>query len=310
MALDKDVSLARLVASQHGVFTGRHASDRTFTRNEIAYRAAAGLWERLYDDVFRLTGVPPTWEGDVLAACWAGGFRAVASRRSAAALHGLPGGSRDLVEITCPRWRRARHDRLVVHETKVLDPFDMTLVGVIPVTTVTRTLLDLGAVCSPRLVELAVESALRRRLTTMPQLRATLARLGRSGRNGAGTLRSLVDARDIGSRPTESEMETLLLQALRAHGLPEPVRQHEVFWGSSFVARVDAAYPAARVAIEYDSDQFHTGRVATAADSARRHRLIAAGYLPITVVHEDLRRGGATACAAIAAALRARRRTA
>ena len=31
----------------------------------------------------------------------------------------------DLVEITCPRWRRARHDGLIAHETKALSPIDL-----------------------------------------------------------------------------------------------------------------------------------------------------------------------------------------
>ncbi len=94
-------------------------------------------------------------------------------------------------------------------------------------------------------------------------------------------------------------METRLLQALRAHGLPAPVVQHEVWQGAAFVARVDAAYPDAKIAIEYDSDEFHSGRGATRRDRDRRHRLIAAGWLPVDVGPADLRVGRDVACAAI-----------
>ena len=31
-----------------------------------------------------------------------------------------------MVEVTCPRWRRARHDGIEVHETKGLSPRDCT----------------------------------------------------------------------------------------------------------------------------------------------------------------------------------------
>jgi hypothetical protein len=55
-------------------------------------------------------------------------------------------------EITCPRWRRARHDGLVVHETKAFDPVDAMVIDGIPVTTPQRTLLDLGAVSHESIV--------------------------------------------------------------------------------------------------------------------------------------------------------------
>jgi hypothetical protein len=107
--------------------------------------------------------------------------------------------------------------------------------------------------------------------------------------------------------PTESEMETLLLQALRTHGLPAPIPQHEVWQGSLCLGRVDAAYPDEKIAIEYDSDEFHTGRAATKHDRARRHELIAASWLPIDVGPTDLRNGGTLTRAAIAQALRDRK---
>ena len=54
-------------------------------------------------------------------------------------------------------------------------------------------------------------------------------------------------------------METLMLEVLRRHGLPAPVPQYEVWDQGRFVARVDAAYPEARLAIEYQSYQEHVG---------------------------------------------------
>lgn len=304
--MDADTVLAEHAAEHHGVFRGRHALMAGLSKRRIAQRIADQRWRKLYRDVYRVNGAPPTWEGDLLGACWAGGFRAVASHRSAAELHGLPGRRRDFVEITCPRWRRAQHGGVIVHETVAMDPMDLTVVNGIAVTTPARTLFDLGGVYRIRMVELALENSLRRGLTTEDELRATVKRLSRSGRPGGPTLRTLLDARDPGRRPTESEMESRLLQALRAHGLPEPVVQYEIWQGTAFVGRVDAAYPDAKIAIEYDSDEFHTGRTATRRDRARRHRLITAGWLPVDVGPVDLRQGGTSACAAIAQALRER----
>jgi hypothetical protein len=79
-----------------------------------------------------------------------------------------------------------------------------------------------------------------------------------------------------------------------------------VWAGSAFLGRVDAAYPDARIALEYDSDEFHTGRIAVRRDRARRQTLIAASWLPIEVGAGDLREGGPLLCAAVRQALRDR----
>jgi hypothetical protein len=305
--MDADAVLAAHAERHHAVFRTLHAGFAGLTARQIQVRIADRRWQELYRDVFRISGAPLTWKGELLAACWAGGFRALASHRAAAKLHGLPGGRDDVLEITCPHWRRARHRGLLVHETRALAAPDMTMVDGIPVTTVDRTLFDLaGLFGSRRVVELALENALRRELVTLDQLDGTVRRLSRRGRRGGPALRGLLEAREPTRRPTESEMETLLVQTIRAHGLPEPVVQYEVWSGAAFVARVDAAYPEARVAIEYDSDAFHTGRTAVSRDRQRRHRLVAAGWITIDVGAEDLSRGGALACAAIAEALRRR----
>jgi very-short-patch-repair endonuclease len=102
----------------------------------------------------------------------------------------------------------------------------------------------------------------------------------------------------------ESEAETLLLQVLRVNGLPRPVLQYAIFDGSTFVARVDAAYPAMKIAIEYDSYEHHTGRLALVRDSARRNRLVSLGWAPITATAVDLKNGGSVLAAAIRATAR------
>jgi very-short-patch-repair endonuclease len=308
--MSTDAEVALLAEKHHGVFTFAHALGAGMTRHQVRRRVGDGRWLVFHQGVYRIAGTEATWRARLLAACWAGGTRAVVSGRSAAALHRLPGGRPDIVEITCPRWRRARHEGLVVHESKALDPIDVTEVDGIPVTTVARTLFDLGGRyprhLAVRMVEMALEHALRMQMVTIAELEQTVRRLSRRGRPGGPVLRQLLEARSDRRRPTESVMETKLLQALRARGLPEPVPQFEVRVGDAFVARVDLAYPDARIAVEYDSDEFHTGRDATARDRSRRHALIAAGWLPIDVGPADVRRGAVTAAAAIADALRRR----
>ena len=285
--------------AHHAVFTLEHSRGFGVTDREREHRLQTGQWTVLHEDVYRVAGAPETWKGQLLAACWAGGFRAVASHRSAAALYGLAGARRFVAEITCPRWRRARHEGIEVHETKALDARDITVVENIPVTTAERTLFDLGAVCSPLVVLMAFDKARRTGLVTYESTQATLRRLAKPGRPGVRTLRLILAWRDPAQAPPESEMETLMLDVIRRHGLPAPVPQFEIYENGRFVARVDAAYPEARIAIEYQSYQEHDEPRPIVRDSRRRNRIKRARWSVIDVTHPELRDGGEDFCGAI-----------
>src|SRR6266498_1219224 len=204
MDVSADGRLLSFAADHNGIFRGAHARACGLSEKQITSRIALGLWRRVYDDVYIAAGAPLTWKGALLAACWAGGFRSAASHRSAAALWQLAGGRQSIVEVTCPRWRRAQHDGLVVHETKALEAVDIVAVEGIPVTTPERTLLDLGAVCHESVVEMALDAAEHRNLVTRASVQATLDRLGQRGRNGVGTLRRLLAAQEPKRRSPES----------------------------------------------------------------------------------------------------------
>lgn len=305
MTIDRE--LASLAEHQHAVFDVPLLDHLGFSPDQRRSRVERGLWIPMFRGVYRLAGAPVTWMSTLCAAVLAGRPPAAAAMRSAASLWAIDGGDRRLQELMCPRWRRERSPTLIVHETKDLDERDLTVVHGIRVTTVERTLLDLGAVRHPLTVERALETALREELTTLPELRSTLRRRGKRGRNGAGVLRNLLDQRDPDRRLTESTMEMRLLQVLRAHGLPEPVTQFEIRDGGRFVARVDAAYPDLRIALEYESFAWHSAREAIVKDNARRNAVVGAGWAPIAVTWADLKSGGQHVCDEI---LRARHRAA
>ncbi len=292
--------LSALAARQHGVFTLEHARLLEIREPGLAHLVDIGTIDRVHHGVLRFRAAPGSWRGDLLAACWAGGFRAVASHRSAAALWGLAGGRRQIAEITCPRWRRAQHEGIVVHESCALDPSDLTIVDEIPVTGPEFTLLGIAAVCSPSALEMALDRAENQRLVTPTSVRSMLARLARPGRPGIRALRALLDSRCPEGGVPESERETMLRQAFRAYGLPDPVMQHEIWHAGVRVGRVDAAYPEAHIAIEYDSYEHHGGRLALVKDSDRRTRLLACGWSPFTATDVELRAGCPILCSAIA----------
>jgi very-short-patch-repair endonuclease len=305
MLTSADQRLFAYAASRDSVFDLAGAKAAGLTEDQIRHRAA-GFWVRVHDGVFRAPGATPTWRGGLRAAVLAGGEGAAASHRSAAALDELPGGRCDLIEISCRRWDRAKRPGILVHESRRLDARDLREIDGIVVTTTERTILDLASIRPyADFLERVIQAARRKDLVTYESTRAMFDRHARRGLRGVAALRVALDRWEVESRPTESDPETLLLQALRAHGLPEPVVQLEIRdERGALIARVDAAYPHARIAIEYDSKQEHSNEFQLAKDAQRRNALASIGYVTLAARWVDLQRGGQIFCAHLDAALR------
>ena len=87
---------------------------------------------------------------------------------------------------------------------------------------------------------------------------------------------NLINQAEAHGRPTESAFEARVARYLQ--GIDGLVRQHQIFdLTGAFVARVDFAVPAARLAIEAHSRQFHFWPGAVSRDepesTARGNRL-------------------------------------
>ncbi len=290
-----DRRIAAIAEAQHGVFSLEQLHDLGFTRAQRDARLRSGRWTAPYERVYRIAGAPLSWRGHLLVSCWVAHGLAVASHRSAAALWDLPGGRTDIVEITCRRWKRAKADGLVVHETDLLDDCDLRSVDGIPTASVEQTLLGLAAVVDDSTVEMAIDRSLHRKLTTVVDLRKFVDEKGKRGRNGVGVLRRFVRGLDPQEGVPESPMETKLKQLLRRHGFPMPAFQYEIWHNGRFIARVDAAYPEHRIALEYDSYEHHAGRLAIDRDSERRARIQRADWEPIVFTAAAMRSNGGEA---------------
>jgi very-short-patch-repair endonuclease len=165
-------------------------------------------------------------------------------------------------------------------------PDEITALGRIPVTSVCRTLLDLGAVSGRAALEAALTDALRQGLTTVHKLERYLGRIGGKGRRGANVLRSILHVLEDGS--VESILELRLLSLLRRHRLPEPLAQFNIRRNSVLVARVDFAYPYIKLALETDGYRYHKGFDAWRRDLERRNALTALGWHVIHITWRDL----------------------
>jgi len=113
------------------------------------------------------------------------------------------------------------------------------VVGSVPVTGPARTVADLAASVGAGFLARLVDNSLRRRITTLPELRAVV------DMRRIPSLRDILDARQPGYHPGDSDREVDLARVLVEAGLPRPVPQHQVAVGGT-VYLLDLAYPDAR----------------------------------------------------------------
>ena len=275
--------------TQFGVLSRRQARTLGMSDSAIDRKISSGEWQIVLPGVLVLPGAPESWEQSVMAACLRPATGAVASHTTAAALWKLSGFPPGPVEISAPRTVRSRRG-MIVHRAIDLMPIDIAHVGPIPVTTVARTLLDVGAVADIDTVEQALDDALHRGLVTLPRMRWTLKRLGRNGRPGAARLRRLLRQRGPGYIPAESALELRLISLLRAAKEPEPVRQFHIREGGRVLGRVDLCYPEAKLVIEVDGYEYHSRKPAWQRDRRLQNALTLRGWRVLRVTEEDMRR--------------------
>lgn len=214
------------------------------------------------------------------------GAEAVVSHRAAAALWRLDGIEPGPIEVSSTRFRHSPRG-LTLHRTDKLPSCDVTTLPPFRITTVSRTLLDLGAVLEIEKVEAAFDDALRRRLTTLSRLHWRLDELGIPGRRGVATLRQLMAGRRSSEPVPESTLERRVLSLLSDSGLPAPARQFEVKEKGKVIARIDFAYPEA-LEIEADGYRYHSGRAVWQRDLERRNALTVRGWRVLHVTWEDI----------------------
>jgi len=134
------------------------------------------------------------------------------------------------------------------------------------------------------------------RMTSVKALKAYIAHMeGVSGyKNASRALQYIVDG-------SASPMETILVMFLTlphmlgGYGLPAPELNWRIDTGSVGKRGLSKPYyvcdlfwPQANLAVEYDSDFYHTGADRIASDSTRRNALSALGIFPLTVTSRQL----------------------
>lgn len=272
------------------------------TNAQIERRLRTGQWKRAARAVYQHAARRTTPLSRLLAVCLA--HDALASHRSAAALHSIDGYSLDRVEVVVAAKRSPVVNGAKLHRSAHMDLAQPTVRKDIPVTGVGRTVLDVAAVVNRRQLDDTIDTVLRNGMLRLWDLYDVLIAHARRGRDGCAALRAALDDRLGDDRVPLSRWSRMVSDLLVGAGLDHPRFEHPIHTADGdFIAQVDLAYPEHRLAIELDSVRWHHNLHNFAQDRQRRNRLLLAGWDVLNFTWDDYARRSDQLCAAVTAAL-------
>jgi hypothetical protein len=241
-------------------------------------------------------------EGWWFAAVAAYGRHGVLSHQSAASLWGLLDAPLRPIHVSLAGRSAARRRRGVrPHRVSALCRDEVTVRDEIPVTTVSRTILDLSAKVRGRRLEQVVRRAARLRLFDLRDQRAVLDRHPRqAGAPELGRLLAAMHGR--GTDDLRSRMEIAFAQLCDDYGLPRPVAN-----GVLLGERVDFHWPGTTLVVETDSFEFHAMPTTFANDRRRDQKLTLAGYTVVRLTWDQVTADARATAATVSALLSQRR---
>lgn len=288
---ERSRALAVLAGRQHGVVAARQLLTLGFTRSAIDRLVAAGRLHRLHNGVFAVGHRSLAPAALRHAAVLSAGPGAVASHTTAAAILDLRPDGAGITHVTVVASRSGARSTpgVRVHRPRVLDDVDVTAHAGIPVTTLARTLVDLGDLVPAGHVRRAFVRAEQLQIIDMTAISAALERAGR--RRGPAVLRAVLRAYDPRWQATRSGLELRMLDVLRDAGVPQP----DV---NAWIAgrwEADLLWRDARLIVEVDGAGVHETASARGRDAVRDRALRRLGYRVLHIAERDLDDGAAVA---------------
>jgi very-short-patch-repair endonuclease len=265
-----------LAAKQHGLVTRAQLLGLGMSADAIKYRVRRGRLHPVQRGVYAVGRPQLTRLGTLLAAVLSCGPQAALSHHAAAEVLGIRRRRDGPVDVTVPGAQRKRPG-LRSHRS-ALPPGDCAERQGVPVTGVTRTLVDLASTrISDDGLEAAINEADRLDLIDPERLRAAVARMPK--RSGTGRLNHLL--RDF--TLTESQLERRFFVIVRKAGLPLPKTQQRV---NGF--RVDFWWPDHGLVVETDGLRYHRTPARQARDRRKDQAHVAAGLTSLRFTYAQV----------------------
>lgn len=273
-----DRQIVALADRQAGRVSWRQLRRIGLGKDAIGRRVRSGRLIPLGNGVYAVghSGRPPDarlWEALLRV-----GADASISHASAGFLCGFRYSAAASIDVTCPRkLRRTKGIRL--HRCS-LPADELTVYDGVPVTTVTRTLLDLAPSLSIGRLERAANDAAELQLDFSPSIAELLARY--PGRRGTARLRFVLEQLRRGPVKLRSDNEADFLDFIYWAKLRKPLCNYWVEVGGRRY-ELDAAWPDALVAVEVDTPEHHGGWADQERDRERDRTLATAGWRVVRV---------------------------
>ncbi len=274
-----NVAWMAVARRQSGVVSRVQLRSTGLTDDQVDHLVRTGQLSPMGRGTFRSAAAPATLDGSLWRAVLATGGVLVGS--SAAHLWQLIPEPPDVVQVAVDRQRQVFPLAGVTVSRLDLATHELTRRLGLPVTTRTRSALDHIAGCGFSAAVAFADRAVAQRWITSRDLERRLE----SPRRGNAQVRRVLRTLVVGA---EAESERRMHTLLRRAGIHGWSPNHVVAAGARFIARVDIAFAAQRLAIEIDGFAYHSDRDRFQRDRRRQNELVNAGWTVLRFTWTDL----------------------
>jgi hypothetical protein len=271
--MQRDTEILQLALQQGGVVRRDQAIRAGFNDATIARRVTSGTWHRAGHGGYRLFESPGRL--NLARAAVAVLPKAVVSHNSAAAIHRLPLVPYGLVTVSVHSRTTHRFPGVAVLRNHDLQSDHIDLVLGLPVTTPARTIIDLASSLSQRHLASVVDNSVAANVVSLDEMDSVLADIARRGKPGVQRMRAVLNDR-LGDPYDGTILERRGIMLLAKAGIDGFVQEYPFPWAPT--KRFDVAFPAERLAIEWDSRRWHLQMDAMRHDRSRDREAIQRGW--------------------------------
>jgi hypothetical protein len=299
-----DSVLTRVLREQERVISRAEALSCGMPLHQVRYRIRpGGPWQRLLPGVYlAATGTPTRSQTEIAALRYAGPGSALTGV-AALRRHGVRMRESKTITVLIPGGR-VRENRSFVRVWPTTRMPEFVLAdGAIRFARAARAVADASReLGSFREVRAVTADAVQRRCCRLAELVEELAHAPM--RQSAWLRQALAEVADGVRSVAEGDLRDLIIRA----GLPHPMFNPRLYQGRTFLAQPDAWWPAAGVAAEVDSREWHMSAEDWERTQARHRRMSACGILLVPCTPHQVRTEPARVTADLRSALQAGQR--
>ena len=283
--MSADHAANTIAARQGGAIRMDQAIGCGFTRGQIDQRVRDGRWRSLGRSGYIVLEMPGAM--NLVRAAVATLPNAVVSHEAAAELHNLPKLRRGTASVLVHSRTTHIFPDVVVRRCHDLDPSHVVEVDELPVTSISRTIVDLSPLLTSRHLRAVLESTVADQRVRVDDVRIVVNQVARRGKPGIRKIRWILDERDAGPRDG-TPLERIGAMVLREGGIAEPRFEYPIPWNPTW--RFDVAFPTERLAIEWDSRRWHELIEAFSRDRERDRQALLHGWRVVRFTWVDVTR--------------------